>query len=114
MKNIILTLKSRHNSESFSFAMKKNRPNEDAFDFLSNCPDVRNGGKYNCVGDNCGCPEDGETVCIMGICVCMHQRHLAFDQIRCNDPNHASILMNTSHQALKCPTTCILMKPPIV
>lgn len=89
--------------------MKKNQSNEDAFDFFSNCPDVRNGGKYDCDGDNCGCPEDGETVCIMGICVCMHQRHLAFDQINCIDPNHASILRNISHHDLKCPTTCIAL-----
>ena len=87
--------------------MSKNVSNEIEFNLFHNCPNVRNGGKENCIGSNCGCAEDGETVCIMGICVCMHQRHLAFHQISCKDPNHASFLRNISHHELGCPTTCL-------
>ena len=90
-------------------AMKRSASNKIESNFFDNCPDVRNGGKEKCIGNNCGCVEDGETVCIMGICVCMHQRHLAFHQISCRDPNHAQILRNISHHKLKCPTTCLAL-----
>ena len=87
--------------------MIKSVSNNIEMNLFGNCPDVRNGGKEKCTGNNCNCAEDGETVCIMGICVCMHQRHLAFHQISCRDPNHALYLRNISHHALKCPTTCL-------
>ena len=87
--------------------MDKKRSKRNELDFYNNCPDVSNGGKEKCEGDNCSCADDGETVCIMGICVCMHQRHLAFHQINCNDQEHALILKNLSHHELECPETCL-------
>ena len=72
-----------------------------------NCPDVLNGGKSICEGTNCDCAQDGETVCIIGVCVCMDQRHVAFDHISCADQHHARVLENTSRAKLPCPPTCL-------
>ena len=72
-----------------------------------NCPEVVNGGKSICEGTNCDCTQDGETVCIIGICVCMDQRHIAFDHISCADQLHARVLQNTNHSKLPCPPTCL-------
>lgn len=80
---------------------------KDPFQYSRTCPEVFNGGKDNCDGQGCDCAQDGETVCIIGICVCMHERHLAFDQISCSDGNHAQILSNKNHSDLDCPTTCL-------
>ena len=85
----------------------KNVNSLDPFEYLNRCPDVFNGGKESCDGPECECAQDGETVCIIGICVCMHERHLAFDQISCNDRNHAHILKTKNHSELNCPTTCL-------
>ena len=79
---------------------------KEEFDIFQHCPDVFTGGKEDCDSmEECECSQDGETVCIFGICVCMHQRHLAFDKISCSDENHASILKNTTHG--DCPQTCL-------
>ena len=75
--------------------------------FNSNCPDVLDGGKSACEGSDCDCTQDGETVCIIGICVCMDQKHIAFDHIRCTDQNHATALKNSNHTELPCPPTCL-------
>ena len=79
---------------------------KDPFQYSRTCPDVFNGGKDTCSGQGCKCPQDGETVCIIGICVCMHERHLAFDEVSCSDGNHANILKSKNHSELNCPLTC--------
>ena len=80
----------------------------EGFDIFQQCPNVLNGGKEDCDSiEECECSQDGETVCIFGICVCMHQRHLAFDKISCSDENHALVLKNTTHGELNCPQTCL-------
>ena len=75
--------------------------------YNQNCPNVLNGGKTICEGENCDCTQDGETVCIIGICVCMDQRHIAFDHISCANLNHAEVLQNSNHTKLPCPPTCL-------
>ena len=84
------------------------KSNKDAFDYFQHCPDIFNGGKADCDGiDECECSQDGETVCIFGICVCMHQQHLAFDKISCSDEHHALALQNITQGELNCPRTCL-------
>ena len=75
--------------------------------FNPNCPDVIDGGKSACEGTDCDCTQDGETVCIIGICVCMDQKHIAFDHISCADQNHAVALKNSNYTQLPCPPTCL-------
>ena len=87
--------------------MNMDEENLDPFEYSNTCPDVFNGGKESCDGQDCECAQDGETVCMIGICVCMHQRHLAYDQVSCNNINHAQILKTKNHSELNCPTTCL-------
>ena len=82
-----------------------------SFNYSLHCPDVLNGGKLSCSGEDCECEKDGETACIFGVCVCFHQMHLAFDSISCRDDNHAQILKNVTHDELNCPRTCFAYSP---
>ena len=71
------------------------------------CPDVLNGGKPTCKGDECDCLDKfNEVGCMLGICVCLHESHLAFNKIECHDTNHPNILRNATHRELQCPRTC--------
>ena len=81
--------------------------------YWEHCPDVLNGGKRECKddGDDCACYMESETGCQLGICVCLLDGHLAFNEIKCVDANHPKILGNTSHHDLSCPRTCLASSP---
>ena len=85
----------------------------DLFNDWKHCPDEwLNGGKPDCEYGDCDCSEDTDAGCILGICICLVDSHLALDKIKCHSMNHNSHMLSRDHK-LPCPKTCWALSPSI-
>ena len=75
--------------------------------FKNNCPDVVNGGKSDLFDEHNDCLSETETGCMYGICVCLLEGHLVYQNTTsCNNNNHPESYVNLTNLELGCPRTC--------